>query len=97
MEVARRVEPGPGLAYPRVEHVAAAPTALVDEVEVVAADLDPLGIAGKAEAEHRPRDVVEIEDPLLGDHLGQRPIGRMLARDRAGAHRLEAPVEADRT
>ena len=38
---------------------------LVDEVEVVAADLDPLGVVGEAEAEHRPGDVGQLEDVLL--------------------------------
>ena len=38
----------------RVEHVAAAAAVLVDEVQVVAADLDPLDVGGEAEAEHRP-------------------------------------------
>ena len=33
---------------------------------------------------------------LFGDDLGQRPVGRALARDRAGADELEAAVEADR-
>ena len=33
---------------------------------------------------------------LVGDDLGQRPVGRALARHRAGADQLEAAVEADR-
>ena len=78
----------------RPEHVAAAAAVGADEVQVVAADLDPLGVAGKAEAEHRPLDVGQLEDVLVGDHLGQRPVGRALARHRAGADEREAAVEA---
>ena len=76
--------------------MAAAGAVLADEVEVVAAHLDPLGVVGEAEAEHRPRYVRQLEDVLLGDDLGQRPVGRALARHRAGADEIEAPVEADR-
>ena len=76
--------------------MAAATAVGIDEVQVVAADLDPLRVAREAEAEHRPGDVVELEHVLFGDDLGQRPVGRVLARHRAGPDRLEAPVEADR-
>src|SRR3954447_17010192 len=39
-----------------VEHVAAPRPVLVDEVEVPARDLDPLGVFREAEAEHCPVD-----------------------------------------
>jgi hypothetical protein len=80
----------------RAEHVAAATAVLADEVEVVAADLDPLGVVGEAEAEHRSRHVDELEDVLLCDDLRQRSVGRALARHGTSADELEAPVDADR-
>ena len=97
MEVVGGIEPGAqagGAA--RVEHVAAAAAVVGDEVEVVAADLDPLDVGGKAEAEHRPVHVRQLEDVLVGDDLGQRPVGRALGRHRAGADQVEVAVEADR-
>ena len=51
--------------------MAAAAAVVVDEVEVVAGDLDPLDVGGEAEAEHRPRDLAQLEDVLVGDDLGQ--------------------------
>ena len=96
VEVVRGVEPGRRLDDPRVEDVAAATALGIDEVEVVAAHLDPLRVAREPEAEHRPGDVVELEHALFGDDLGQWPVGRVLARHRACPNRLEIPVEADR-
>src|SRR6188474_2949507 len=77
--------------------MAAAAALLVDEVEMKAADLDPLDVFGKAEAEHRPGQIEQLEDMLLGDDLGQRPVGRGLAGNRAGADELEASIKSDRT
>jgi lipooligosaccharide transport system ATP-binding protein len=96
VEVARRVEAHPQAARAGIEDVAAAGAVGADEVKVVAGDLDPLGVGGEAEAEHRPLDVAQLEDVLLGDDLGQRPVGRLLARHGPGADELEATVEADR-
>src|SRR3954470_7871818 len=78
-----------------VEHVTAARPVLGDEVEVPAGDLDPLGVLGEAEAEHRAVDAGQLEDVLLGDHLGQLPIGRLLAGDRSRPDQLEATVDPD--
>ena len=43
-----------------------------------------------------PATSTQLEHVLLGDHLGQRPVRRLLGGDRAGADQLEVPVEADR-
>src|SRR3954447_5210691 len=80
-----------------VEHVAAPRPVLVDEVEVPAGDLDPLGVLGEAEAEHRPVRAIQLEDVLLRDDLGKRPVGRLLARYRSRPDRLETPVDPDGT
>jgi hypothetical protein len=66
------------------------------EVQVVAGDLDPLDVGGEAKAEHRPLDLGQIEDVLVGDDLGQRAVRRVLPGDRAGANAGEAAVEANR-
>jgi hypothetical protein len=65
-------------------------------VEVIAAHLEPSGIVGKAEADHRPGGVVEVEDPLFGDDLGKRPVGRTLARHRARMDELELTLDPQR-
>jgi hypothetical protein len=74
--------------------MAAASAVGADEVQVVAADLDPLGVGGEAEPDHRPLDVGELEDVLVGHDLRQRPVGRLLPRHRAGADEIETPVDA---
>ena len=79
VEVVGGVEAGAQSVRARVEDVAAAAAVVADEVEVVAGDLDPLDVGGEAEAEHRAGDVGELEDVLVGDDLGQRPVGRRLA------------------
>jgi len=51
VELSRGIEPDVRRLDAGVEHVAAAPSVLGDEVEVPAGNLDPLGVLGKAEAE----------------------------------------------
>jgi hypothetical protein len=65
-------------------------------VEVVAGHLNALDVGGKAEAEHRPLDVAELEHALVGDDLGQRPVRRLLPRHRSRSHQRKAAVEAER-
>ena len=96
MEIGGGIEASAQRTAAGVEDVAAAVPVGADEVEVIAADLDPLRVGGEAEAEHRPLDVLEVEDVLVGGDLGERAIGRALGRHRARPHQLEATVEADR-
>ena len=67
-----------------------------DEVQVIAVDLEPLGVVGEPEADHGAGDVAELEHALFVDDLAQRPVRGQLARDRAGADELELAVDADR-
>src|SRR5215217_3143335 len=90
VEVVRGVEPGAHSSRPRVEDVAAALARLVDEVQVIAGDLDPLDVVREAKADHRACDLGELELALLGDDRCQRAVGRALAGDRARADALEA-------
>src|SRR3954451_6540905 len=71
----------------------AARAVLADEVEVPPALLDPLRILGKAEAEHRSVDRSELEHLLLGDHLREWPVRRLLPGNRARPDELEAAVD----
>jgi len=96
VEVAGGIEPGPQAGAARAEYVAAAAAIGADEMQVVAGHLDPLDVSGEAEAEHRPLDVGELENVLVGDDLGQWPVGRILRRHRTSADELEVAVEADR-
>jgi hypothetical protein len=95
VEVVGGVDPGTQPVRSRVEDVAAASAVVADEVEVVAGDLDPLDVGRETEAEHRAGHVPQLEDVLVGDDLGQRPVGRALGRHRAGADEVEVPVETD--
>src|SRR4051794_5258731 len=79
-----------------VEHVTAARPVLGDEVEVPAGHLDPLGVLGEAEAEHRAVDASQLEDVLLGHDLGEGPVGRLLSGNRSCSDEFEAPVDPDR-
>ena len=65
-------------------------------MEVVAGDLDALDVLGEAEPEGGARNVLQLEDVLVGDHLGERAVGRLLSRHRAGPHRFEATVDPQR-
>ena len=49
-------------------------------MQVVAGDLDALGVVGKAEADDRAARRRELEHVLFGDDLGERPVRRLLAR-----------------
>ena len=65
-----------------------------DEMEVEARHLQAGGVArgsGSRRASRSRR--LELEDVLLGGHLRERPVGRLLARHGAGAHRLELAVD----
>ena len=81
---------------PQIEHVPAPRAVGADEVEVPAGDLDALGVLGEAEADERAVHWTQLELVLLADHLGQRAVGRRLARHGAGSHPLEAAVHAQR-
>lgn len=69
---------------------------VIDEVQVVAADLDPLRVGREAEADQGAADVAQLEDVLLGDDLGQRPVRRFLPWHGAEAERIEAAVDSYR-
>src|SRR4051794_20171695 len=91
VEVVGGVDPGAQRAgRARAEDVAAAATGGVDEVQVVAGDLDALDVGGEAEADHRALDVVELEDVLVGDDLSERAVRRLLGGGRAGGRPPEA-------
>src|SRR4051794_24851824 len=74
----------------------AARAVLADEVEVPPAHLDPLRVLGKAEAEHRAVNRSELEHLLLGDHLSEWPVRRLLPGNRARPDELEAAVDPHR-
>src|SRR4051794_27530641 len=87
------MEANVGRLHAAIEDMTAARPVLADEVEMPAGHLDSLGVLGEPEAEHRPVETGELEDALAGDNLGQRPIGRFLARDRSPPDALESPVD----
>src|SRR3954452_4273500 len=95
VKVVRRVDRDPPGAKLCGEHMPTASAIDIDEVKVVAGDLDPLGVYGEAEADQGPLDRGELEDALLRDDLGQRTVGRLLARDRTGADVVEMAVDPD--
>src|SRR3954447_16201456 len=78
VEIAGRVYADVRGLEPAVQHVPAAQPVLTDEVQVPAAHLDPLGEGGKSKADDRAVRVRELEDSLVRDDLGQRPVRRLL-------------------
>jgi hypothetical protein len=53
----------------------------------------PSGVGGEPKAHHRSLHVGEPEHPLVRDDVGERPVGRLLARDRTGLHEREPAVD----
>ena len=86
MQVARLVDPHRHAARPAGQHVPTAAPIGVDEVEVIPGHLDALRVAGKAEADDRALDVVEVEDVLLVGDLGERRVRRLVSGHRARVH-----------
>ena len=96
MQLAGEVEAGDAIADSDLERVPSPFAVGRDEVQVIAADLDPLCVVGEPEADQRPLELAQLEHVLVADDLGERPVRRQLARDRARADDLELPVDADR-
>jgi hypothetical protein len=80
VQVGRGVEPGRAGAGAAVEDVPSTAAIVRDEVEVEAADLDRSAVLRETEADEGAVYVVKLEHALFGDDLGQRPVGRLLAR-----------------
>src|ERR687886_2232542 len=93
VEVGRGIDPDHRVPDPALEHVSAAASIGADEVEVVAADLDSLGVVREAKADYGSLGAGELEYVLVGDDLGQRPVGPGLPGDRSGPDALEGAVD----
>ena len=78
------------------QHVTPLGLVVAEEVEVIAGDVDPLDVGRAAEADEGTGDVGVFEDGLALRHFGERPVGRMLARDTPQLHDRKRPVNPDR-
>src|SRR5215218_1071210 len=78
-----------------LEDVAAGAPVRGYEVEVVAGDVQALGVAGEAEADEAARDVVELEGGLMFDDLREGRVGPALAGYAARLDVVEVPLDPD--
>ena len=81
-EVRNRFRPEAAGPDSKIQNVPAAAAVLVDEVKVVAADLQPFTPFRETKTDETAAGRIDPEDVLVENDLGQRAIRRLLGRNR---------------